>query len=889
MAVTVFSIVPFMSERTDLTKTNIGTPSSEPAQPADQTRNARGEETESISDEMALRPAKAALEAHGAARTLIGDYEILRKIGAGGVGTVYKAQHQRMERIVALKTLTTESMDDYAIKRFHREVKAAAKLIHPNIVTAFDAGEFNATPYLVLEFVDGSSLADLIASRGPLQVETACDFMIQAARGLAYAHSQNIIHRDIKPSNLMLDSDGVVKILDMGLARSTAASTDSVGAPVTADGITAAGTIMGTVGFMSPEQGKDAKSGDHRCDIYSLGCTFYYLLTGDPIYSGDMIEVLLAHAREAIPPLRDRRQDVPEQLDLIYQKTVAKHADDRHQSMSELIADLEEFIDPNSNVLDDPAPSSSGSLLGSRLQQAASASSTKPPSTIIENAPAVGIDLGTTRVSMAYADKEAGQVVSIVCADGEASMPGAVMIDGTSLSIGRQALEQLATKGDCIATNIKRSLGEQFYPKTMGDQQYPPEALTAVLLNKLVGDARSQIGDFRHVVISVPSYFDDARRKAVQDAVYIAGLELIDIINEPTAIALAYTHEVGFLDSNPQKVLVCDFGGGAFDVSLLEIEGNKISVLATDGAPILGGHDWDERLASDVARLFTNKYGTDPLSDPNAAGLLFAECEQKRRVLSGEKEVSIHFEYEGKPANVKITREQLQNFTKDMLEIIQTTLKRTLKAAKVERGQVDHVLMAGGLSSMPILRKIVANVTGKKPDPSVSLDGYVALGAALLADMRLAKRRGEQPAYQIEEVNSHSMGIVGTQLETGSKIHAVLIPRNKRLPASAKRTFKTGMDDQESLSIYVVQGESKSLSKCTLLGKCIIDELPAAKGSPVAVEFRCAVNGRLTVYVEYPDTGQRVTKELTRSNALTQEDLDHWKDWVETMMLCADF
>jgi serine/threonine protein kinase len=272
---------------------------------------------------------------------ILGEYVLLDILGKGGMGVVFRARHRLMDRIVALKTLTTSAMKPDTVQRFYREVKAAARLSHPNIVTAYDAGEQAGTHYLVMEYVAGRDLGAVIKGKGPLPLREAIDYAQQAARGLDFAHRNGVVHRDVKPSNLLLDQAGVIKILDMGLARVNENLTD---VPEAAE-LTGTGQILGTVDYMSPEQAEDVRSADERSDIYSLGCTLYYMLTRRPVFGGETIlKRILCHRDDPVPSVVELRPDCPLSLDVTIQWMLAKRPSERPQNMAEVIVELENCL-----------------------------------------------------------------------------------------------------------------------------------------------------------------------------------------------------------------------------------------------------------------------------------------------------------------------------------------------------------------------------------------------------------------------------------------------------------------------------------------------------------------------------------------------------------------
>lgn len=287
----------------------------------------------------ALTPYQLRMLCRGRGEELVlGNYVLLELVGEGGMGRVYKALHRTMNRVVALKVIRPLAQGLQWSERFQREVRATARLNHLNIVLSYDAGISRGNSYLVMEFVDGVDLATLVEREGRLPVKRVVDCVLQAAHGLAYAHGAGIVHRDVKPSNLLLDSQGKLKLLDLGLAS---VAEEAAGSNPSAANLTASGQVMGTVDYLAPEQALDSRQADERSDVYSLGCTLFYLLHGRPLYSRDsMVARLLAHQSAPTPSLHDGRSDVPTELSSIFARMVARARTDRYGSMQEVIDDL---------------------------------------------------------------------------------------------------------------------------------------------------------------------------------------------------------------------------------------------------------------------------------------------------------------------------------------------------------------------------------------------------------------------------------------------------------------------------------------------------------------------------------------------------------------------
>ncbi len=340
----------------------------------------------------------------------IGDYKILDRVGAGGMGQVFLAEHTRMQRIVALKMLPIDRMKDpRAIERFYEEIRAASRLLHPNIFTAFDAGESQGVNYLAMEYIDGLTLSQMVANDGPMAVDAAAGIIRQAATGLLHAHRSGITHRDVKPSNLMRSSDGTVKVLDLGLAQFSASSLlHQSNDKTTNKAKENKKKLVGTLAYMSPEQLEDAENADARSDIYSLGATLFFLLTGRPPFVGEQIDQVYGHRHGDIPDLMDSRNDVDLGLTNIFKRMLAKSPSERYSSLDEVIDDLADYCSTSETPL----------WLAEFSQRSGSASDTT--AAIQQSSRVYAIDLGMHYTSTAESTPD-GLIKPMLA--GEAELP----------------------------------------------------------------------------------------------------------------------------------------------------------------------------------------------------------------------------------------------------------------------------------------------------------------------------------------------------------------------------------------------------------------------------------------------------------------------------------
>jgi molecular chaperone DnaK len=512
----------------------------------------------------------------------------------------------------------------------------------------------------------------------------------------------------------------------------------------------------------------------------------------------------------------------------------------------------------------------------------------------------VGIDLGTTYCAVSHLD-DRGKPVTIPNRDGEVLTPSAVFLTGTGEAVvGQPALDVALEQPEKVATMIKRSMGRPEYPRPVAGRTFRPETLSAVILRKLVQDAEHHVGPIAKAVITVPAYFDDTRRKATMDAGKIAGLDVIDIIDEPSAAALAYTFQQsaaaglkpGELPPDSAKtVLVYDLGGGTFDVTLVRLGKKRFQVLGIEGDVRLGGKDWDDRVVTHVAELFRQQFGVDPKADEQSLAMLQASAERSKRTLSKVDQATVTCTHGGQKMTVPITREQFDTLTRDLLLRTRMTTQSVLKSAGLTWEQVDKVLMVGGSTHMPMTGKMLRDLTGKEPDRSLAVSEVVARGAAVHAGIVTARHAASAAVSSdladiVEvSVNAHSLGVEVRQKE--GRLNNKLVAKNTQLPAAVSRVYFTAQDNQTRVRVRVLQGEAQQAEACIPVGECWIDGLPPnlPKGSPVQVRCGVAANGRIEVMALDMTSGRTAKAEIHRQGGLDDTDIATEAEWVRGLRI----
>jgi molecular chaperone DnaK len=480
---------------------------------------------------------------------------------------------------------------------------------------------------------------------------------------------------------------------------------------------------------------------------------------------------------------------------------------------------------------------------------------------------AVGIDLGTTNSVVAVL--EGGEPTVIANAEGNRTTPSIVAFKGEEVLVGELAKRQAITNPDNTVRSIKRQIGSNWKEK-FENKEYTPQEVSARILQKLKRDAESYIGeDITEAVITVPAYFNDAERQATKEAGQIAGLNVLRIINEPTAAALAY----GLDNDEDQKILVYDLGGGTFDVSVLEISEGVFEVKSTSGDSKLGGDDWDERVMDWLVEKFKSSTGIDISEDKMAMQRIKEGAEKAKIELSSTTETEINLPFitanDSGPQHLleKLSRSEFEKITSDLVDRTKDPVNKAVKDAGLSFSDIQHIILVGGSTRIPAVQTLVKSMTGKDPSKGVNPDEVVASGAAIQAGVL----KGDVKDVLLLDVTPLTLGV-----ETKGGIMTKMIERNTTIPTKRSETFSTADDGQTQVEIHVLQGEREMASGNKSLGKFNLTDIPSAKaGTPqIEVTFDIDANGIVNVNAKDLGTGKEQAITITGGTALEEDEIE---------------
>lgn len=486
----------------------------------------------------------------------------------------------------------------------------------------------------------------------------------------------------------------------------------------------------------------------------------------------------------------------------------------------------------------------------------------------------VGIDLGTTLSALAVVD-EYGVPRIVPNAEGDKLTPSVVYFGDDEILVGKGALHEALNSPKQAVRFVKREMGEQFTIYRHRNTRYYPEDVSAEILKKLKQDAELSLGfPVQDAVISVPAYFDEARRRATKEAGQKAGLNVARLISEPTAAALAF----GFArqEANRQNILVYDLGGGTFDVTLISIAGKQVQVLAVEGEHELGGLDFDNEILKHIIGIFRKKYGFDPIEDSEIEIELRERVEQAKKMLSVQQQVSILVRARGNSLRMKLTQVEFTAMIDHFLKASLMRVEMVLEAANLNKSNVNEVLLVGGSTRIPAIANMLQEYFGKPPLRSVNPDEAVAYGAALAGALEMMEVEDLQAGLSLtaterlkpasfSDVIPYTFGVVIRDRNTNQLFNSILIDKNSSIPISQAGDYQTIKDNQQAVEITVLQGDSPDPNDCQVLGEFLLEGLPPGRpaGRPIEITYTCNRDGIIEVHARDIDTGLQLQTSVS--------------------------
>jgi eukaryotic-like serine/threonine-protein kinase len=836
---------------------------------------------------------------------VLGDYVIDSVLGVGGMGQVFKARHRTMDRWVAVKVLPSKFVNhSELVDRFYSEIRAVGRLMHPNIVTAFDAGCDQGVHYLVMELIDGNVLSSIVANEGIMSTAKVVAVLGQAAAALDYAHSLGIIHRDIKPSNLMLTKSGMLKILDFGLARFNLQAEE-----IERD---RRQQMMGTVEYMSPEQINAPETVDHRSDLYSLGATIFFLLTGRPMFQGEPVQTALAHIKSKPPALYEVRGDIDLRLDSIFQRLVAKSPADRFATGGILLEAMQSLnlIDPSSIVQPRDSALSKRSL---RLGRESLTDGFRSESTAIKKYSAVGIELGMLQSRVSFIDSQF--VLKEVMLDGlRKPLSHMIWSDGTQLLIGKAASEARAKAPQHIFYGFQRWFGLPALERPFSGKQTPPEVLLATMIRHMINMVDKEQAGTTHAVVTIPACYDQLHRRSVIYACKIAGIEVLQLLEKPLAATIAHVElRVGLKTSQipskaastdktnsaytsataetskeirPQHFLVCSLNGTGCEATVVRFSGRTVESIGTVGDWKRGLLRWHHRLAEHLAGWLLREHSLDIKGDLALASKLQRFVESCFEQLTTQGKIELIFETNAKRLPIRMSSQELMAIAGELKSDLARFATQAMQAAAVESNQIDEVLLIGDLLQFPAIRSTLSGLFPANVPCQMITQAQLAKGAAIQSQYLMPP--GNTKCPYAEPASIYDLGLVIQHTSNHISSPKVLIPKITVLPASISKTLRFASTKESQPIIQFVESTRQGghnwnrlatidLSKC-FSGRPVTD--------PLQLRLDLDSSGLWSGTATWLAKNATITLDSLTENSIDDPTIRRWREWVESLILC---